>query len=378
MKRSICLMEPLVEARRDGRLGEAEIASVGRHLATCASCAELAADLDDVGALLRTREPALSALEHRRGRVRLLREVALPPAAAEAELRPRRLRRVAVIVAAALSIAAAILGARAIGRAEGLARPLSLNHLPAALRAAPSRPVTLIESSEGARFIRAMIDGADVVTLDEGAVKLWVRPLLPGERLLVKTADAEVEVHGTIFRVEAARGEVQSIDVMEGTVEVRFRAKAIALVAGEHWARPREQTASDLAPASPIASPPAIARAPRAAAPSARVASKGGGSKSDTKSDGSKGDVKDDASKEFADAVSAADQGDFGAAASRLDAFSRAHAGDQRAEDAAFLAVVSLQRAGRQAEAREAARRYLSRFPAGYRRAEAAAIAGAP
>ena len=70
------------------------------------------------------------------------------------------------------------------------------------------------------------------------------------------------------------------------------------------------------------------------------------------------------------------EQGDYGAAAERLKSFADAHPGDARAEDAAFLTIGSLQRAGRAAEAAEAARRYLAAYPNGYRRAEAAAIAG--
>ncbi len=71
-------------------------------------------------------------------------------------------------------------------------------------------------------------------------------------------------------------------------------------------------------------------------------------------------------------------RGDYGAAADRLDAFSRSHPDDDRAEDAAFLVIVAMERAGRRAEAAAAARRYVARYPSGYRRDEAEAILAAP
>lgn len=78
----------------------------------------------------------------------------------------------------------------------------------------------------------------------------------------------------------------------------------------------------------------------------------------------------------FAEGVALIGRGDFAAAAARLSAFAAQRPGDARAEDADFLAVVALQRAGRRAEAAAAARRYLDRHPRGYRRAEAQAVAG--
>jgi hypothetical protein len=72
-----------------------------------------------------------------------------------------------------------------------------------------------------------------------------------------------------------------------------------------------------------------------------------------------------------------ADRGDYDAGARLLAAFAAAHPGDDRAEDAAFLVVVSLHHAGRSADAAAAARDYLARYPDGYRRAEVESIARA-
>jgi outer membrane protein assembly factor BamD (BamD/ComL family) len=69
--------------------------------------------------------------------------------------------------------------------------------------------------------------------------------------------------------------------------------------------------------------------------------------------------------------MSRIEKGDFGQAASDLHTFAAQHPDDPRAEDAAFLEALSLSRAGRADDAAEAARRYLARYPNGYRRAEA-------
>lgn len=84
--------------------------------------------------------------------------------------------------------------------------------------------------------------------------------------------------------------------------------------------------------------------------------------------------AKDEAAA-LGDGVDLIERGDYGAAAERLAAFRRSHPADARAEDAAFLTIVALQRAGRREAAAAAARDYLGSYPAGRRRAEAQAIA---
>ena len=68
-------------------------------------------------------------------------------------------------------------------------------------------------------------------------------------------------------------------------------------------------------------------------------------------------------------------RGDYAARADKLDAYQHANPADARAEDAAYLSVLALQRAGRREAAVAAARRYLQRYPRGYRRSEVQAIA---
>ncbi len=81
------------------------------------------------------------------------------------------------------------------------------------------------------------------------------------------------------------------------------------------------------------------------------------------------------ASRSFAHAVDLIARGDYAAARAELQAFRAAHPGDGRADLAAFLTIVSLQRAGRRGEAREEARHYLELYPAGDRRADVLRVA---
>ncbi len=77
----------------------------------------------------------------------------------------------------------------------------------------------------------------------------------------------------------------------------------------------------------------------------------------------------------FAAGVGSMEQGNFGEAIDQLDAFRRSHPADARSEDAAFLVIVALQRAGRHEAAAAAAREYLASYPSGYRRGEAQRVA---
>jgi hypothetical protein len=80
----------------------------------------------------------------------------------------------------------------------------------------------------------------------------------------------------------------------------------------------------------------------------------------------------------LAQGVELIERGDYGAAAERLRSFRQSHPTDVRAQDAAFLGVLALERAGRHAAAVTAAREYLATYPKGYRRAEAQAIIAMP
>jgi hypothetical protein len=86
-------------------------------------------------------------------------------------------------------------------------------------------------------------DGAaQLIRLDSGSVDLHVAKLAAGQRFIVDTPDAEVEVRGTQFRVSivpadpaCGRGTWTRVVVTEGIVEVRQAGSASRIGAGEQW-----------------------------------------------------------------------------------------------------------------------------------------------
>ena len=391
-----CETMRLVEARYDGRLGEREAASLDRHVATCDACRAHAADLPRLRAIAEEHPEPQTPLEQQRSRARLLSEAA--------RIEPRGLPRARPVWATGLMLAAAMLAAAFIGwtlRAPLTAHnappsePASTNVALTALPVAtPARFATTVAPERGARFAQRTAAGAETVTLDEGAATFVVRPLAKGERFLIKTADSEIELAGASARVEAVGSRVRSVTVQEGKAEVRYSGAVFELSAGSTWSPPVDTAPPPSAipavdPATPAASAadPRLGRASIAAPgarPSARVVSRPAPAPAAT-TPGSEPVVPviappapakaEPGATDFADAVHLFERGDYPSAARSLAEFSKAHPSDGRGEDAAFLAILSLQRTGKTAEAAAAAQRYLQTYPTGYRRAEAVKIA---
>jgi Outer membrane lipoprotein len=82
-----------------------------------------------------------------------------------------------------------------------------------------------------------------------------------------------------------------------------------------------------------------------------------------------------DPAADFRAALAALSAGDQTRAAARFSAFLANHPRDPRAEDAAYLRVIALQRSGDPLTTKAAARDYLRRYPHGFRRAEVAPLA---
>jgi TolA-binding protein len=382
-------MAELVEARRDGRLRERELASLERHLSTCASCRAADQQLTRIASYVREPLPGdVSPLEHQRGRLALLRAAVRPAT------RARRWHVAAAPAAAVLLAMAALTAAvRSPGRVP-LATHMPPPSLPTAGDAASLPARATIHPSPGARFARSAQGFVDRVDLVEGALDLEVDPLAGGRRFLVATEDAEVEVRGTVFRVEAHHGELSGVSVTEGKVAVRRRdgisggttpSSPILLLAGEAWpsaSTPGAPTlsTSGAAQAPPTAPPPVAALGPPARrASEAQAGGHAGDADARSKAaEASKERARSEASRAFAEGMSLIERGEDAAAAEKLEAFRAAHPRDPRAEDAAYLAIVSLQRAGRDSEAKAAAARFLSLYPASARVAVVKSMAGAP
>lgn len=73
-----------------------------------------------------------------------------------------------------------------------------------------------------------------------GVLALSVNKLSPGQRFVIETPDAEVEVRGTVFEVAVANpetncGAATRVAVTEGMVEVRSGEHEVRLSAGQSW-----------------------------------------------------------------------------------------------------------------------------------------------
>ncbi|HET6151266.1 MAG TPA: FecR domain-containing protein [Polyangia bacterium] len=78
--------------------------------------------------------------------------------------------------------------------------------------------------------------------LKVGAVRARVAKLVPGERFIIATSDAEVEVHGTAFRVavvpadpSCGGGTITRVSVTEGVVSVRRGGAEVQVTPGHYW-----------------------------------------------------------------------------------------------------------------------------------------------
>jgi ferric-dicitrate binding protein FerR (iron transport regulator) len=95
----------------------------------------------------------------------------------------------------------------------------------------PKSDLTVDEAGNTQRF-----------SLHAGAVRARVSRLFAGERFIVDTTDAEIEVHGTAFRVAVVAGDpacregtTTRVSVDEGVVTVRRAGREVRLTPGQTW-----------------------------------------------------------------------------------------------------------------------------------------------
>jgi hypothetical protein len=219
--------------------------------------------------------------------------------------------------------------------------------------------------------------------LVRGAAHLVVAKLSNGQRFVVDTDDAEVEVRGTVFDVAVKLGPPEcarrtAVAVTEGAVEVRARGKATVLHPGETWegecsaAKPEADASRASAPVRSTRKPPV---APLAVASSEAVASvaEPPAPAKDTTAESSLTEQND----LYAAATVARKHGDaaraLGLYERLLGRFPRGPLAESAGvERIRLLKSVSPERA--QAEAR----RHLSRYPNGYANAELKTLLAPP
>jgi hypothetical protein len=97
--------------------------------------------------------------------------------------------------------------------------------------------------------------------LKSGAIRARVAKLMAGERFIIATSDAEVEVHGTAFRVavvpadpSCGSGTITRVSVTEGVVSVRRGGVDVRVTPGHVWPESCADAASTSTAAAPAAS----------------------------------------------------------------------------------------------------------------------------
>jgi hypothetical protein len=220
-----------------GRLKEGEAADARRHLAECPSCREW---LEEAEILHKTTVEGLaSGLDMETMDLVWSRVGPKAARSAEAVRRNNALRGfmaswqgklLASSVAAAVIIAAVVLAGLWMARADrrvvagqklvaGLAGSTRAEYECGAIVVLSPGTRAIVESSSG-------ISGA--LNLDSGSVDVRVKRLDDGGTFVVRTADAVVNVKGTMFRVSKTEDESTSVSVMQGSVSVVPKGKARA------------------------------------------------------------------------------------------------------------------------------------------------------
>jgi hypothetical protein len=350
------------EALRDGRLVGDELLAFERHVNVCHDCSREVEALQALGNAL--RGPALGPadadqLHVRRERTRLLAafDAALVP--------PERARSARGFLLGFAAVAALSVALFVYFRARSVAPELQ------ATRA------VVVHADSNASWSRRSEGAVEKILLERGALSIRVDPALSLEhkRLLVVLPDGELEDIGTIFTVSADAGRTTRVSVQNGSVVLRLHGQPpLALGAGDTWTPTPRAAASTCASCEPA---PIAAPAPSTSSPPARrvpPASSALPQAAASPSPSVSVLPEPDSSHDFRAAMSALDGGDNGAAAARFAAFLAAHPRDARAEDAAYLRVIALQRASDTSAMKDAAVQYLRRYPKGFRRAEVEAL----
>lgn len=335
--------------------------------------------------LLRERTPAKES--------RLSRDVGISVVAHAMELGRRRRRNARVAVAAlGFGVAAAVAlavglrqrgelacrGAACAGEAhasEAARRVLDAGQSIVAPAGAPTS-VVLASGTQIALDEKSMLECRDNTAtqrfaLLRGGAHLHVAKLAAGERFVVDTPNAEVEVRGTVFgvRIEPATAACKArttVSVDEGRVEVRAGDTRKALFPGERWTSPCEAPPAE----AHADDPPPRARSVVVSTPHAVRASRAREAARVVPALGEQNDL-------YA-AAEAARRG--GRAGEAIAAYSRllARFPNGQLAESALVERARLLAAGNPISARAEAERYLARYPAGFARSEMERLARSP
>jgi hypothetical protein len=335
------------EAMRDGRLTGAGRASFERHMGSCAECTREVQALGALAEALRASAEDANELHVRRERTRLL------TAFDHALVAPARRWGGWASVLFPTFAAVLALGVVAFLRA----RP------PAPSQAGPRATVHAESAAEWS--MRTEGDHERLI-LVRGALWIHVEHPSGAGHFVVQLPDGELEDTGTTFTVSADEGHTTRVAVQEGSVVLRLHDEpAVPIGPGDVWV--------PTAPPAVVACPSAAAPTPAGSsvrAPAVTVVA----SPRPTVAPTSSAEAPDP-TIEFRAAMAALEGGDNAAAAAGFARFVTEHPRAPQVEDATYLRVIALQRSGDDGATKQAAREYLGRYSAGFRRAEVEALA---
>jgi hypothetical protein len=313
----------LVEAVRDGRVTDGERRNFHLHVQICSECARESRAVDELGALLRQMPgDRVDELSVRRSQQLLLAEFDATILSPRRSV-PRALRVLVALIAASLGV---WMFQRAY-RTERKATAIVAN----------GGPEIFVDVQPGpnARWSQTTLPDVRRITVIDGTVSLSIQRPAGRGRVIIELPDGEIEDIGTRLTVTVRDQHTVSAVVHEGSIALRLRGREEQhLGAGESWVRPPAATASSMAPGPSYPATDARPRPLHARAPGATDAPE------PTSTDLSR-------ARDSTEVIA-----------------------ERRAEDRAYIEVVKLLRAGREADARKAASAYIMRFPTGFRRSE--------
>ncbi len=310
MKSSKCARAWEIEAGRDGRLQGRARESAEEHAEACVECGRERRFMEQLGRQLREIEATRDDLALRR-----LRRETLEHADRVASGRPPRRppKWLVPIIAIVAGLSATVWWPRA--------QPANT--------ARPEAYLTVSTPGGTARWHRRQSEGRDVITLNEGTLRLLVRRRVEDPRVFVNVPDGIIEDVGTAFRVTVRNGRTVELAVEEGEIIFHRSGLSEVRVAAGHSFGPVDAVPSTTA--QPIASLNVVPI---------------------TGPHGS-----------LANVAVAATSAPVSASVTPAE------------EDLSYLRVLGLLRDGKRVEARLAAKDYLDRFPNGFRRREVEQIA---
>jgi hypothetical protein len=219
-------------------------------------------------------------------------------------------------------------------------------------------------------------------SLARGRLSVHVVELLSGQRFIVDTPDAQIEVRGTRFALNVlsqaescGNGTRTRLVVSEGVVEVRSSGVVERVNAGQAWpadcSAPTAQAAPAPSAARAVAATPAVvASTPAVAVPSAAARAPHGALAATTSSLSRQNDL-------FAAAVALRQRGDVPAALRAYQELIVRFPRSPLAQDA-MVERIRLLALSSDARARDEARRYLSTYPRGFAVKEARRLTDPP